>query len=492
MKIFISSFGTESNTFATYPAGIDVFKNGFWNEGDIAAAPDTPWAGPAKLWLKNAKARGWEVCESIHTFAPPAGTVSRFAYEQLRDRILDDLRDCAPVDMVLLYLHGAMVADGYEDCEGDLLTRVRKIVGREAKIGIELDLHAHIDQTLLDATDIIVFFKTYPHIDLNERAQDLFDLMARTVAGEIQPEMSLFDCKTMGIFPTTPEGPMKDFMADLVDAEGKDGILSLSLNHGFPWADVSMAGAKMLAISDGDPALASAAAEKFGRHFYQIRKEAALEFTPMDLAIKAAANAVGKPVLLADVADQSGSGAPGDTTHLVRAFLDAGIRRATFGPIWDPAAIETCFQLGVGSRSFLRIGGKSEPQSGPPLDIDAEITFLKRDCWQENDGMAEVFIGDVAVLKCQGVDIVLTSRRTNVYSPGFFLSHGITLDDKQVIGVKNLFKHTDVFADLVSKQYYVATPGVSQPDFSKLEYKKIPRPIWPFDEDPLNLDDDAE
>lgn len=488
MKVFLASFGTESNTFATYPAGLADFKEGMWCEGNIANEHPSPWSGPAKLWFARAKERGWEVCEGLHTFAQPAGTVSRIVYEQLRDRILAELRESGPVDAVLLFLHGAMVAEGYDDCEGDLTRRVREIVGKNVKIGVELDLHAHIDQVLLDAVDLIVFYKSYPHIDHNDRAQDLFDLMGRTLSGDIDPHMCLFDCKTMGLFPTTPEGPMKDFVAEMIRSEGKDGILSLSLNHGFPWADVPLAGAKMLAMSDGDPSLARAAAEKFGKQFYHIRVAAALTFTQMDDTIGIAATNRGKPVLLADVSDQTGGGAPGDTCHMVRAFLDAGIESAVFGPIWDPAAIEICFQLGVGATSMLRIGGKHEPQSGPPLDIEMEITFLKRDCWQENEGMEDVFIGDVAVIKSRGIEIVLTSVRTNVYSPGFFTQHGVTLEDKQVIGVKNLYKHTDVFAPLVQNQYYVATPGLCQPDFARLDFTKLTRPIWPFDPDPLNLD----
>jgi microcystin degradation protein MlrC len=309
------------------------------------------------------------------------------------------------------------------------------------------------------------------------------------MAGNIDPRMYLFDCKVMGLFPTTPEGPMKELVAAMANAEGKNGILSLSLNHGFPWADVPLAGAKMLAIADGDATLARRAAEKFGLDFYRNRQDAALTFTQLDEAIEIAAASMGKPVLLADVSDQTGGGAPGDTCHMVRAFMDAGIENAVFGPIWDPAAIEICFQLGVGTTSMLRIGGKHEPQSGSPLDIDSEILFLKRDCWQENVGMEDVFIGDVAVIRSHGVEIVLTSMRTNVYSPGFFTQHGVNLDDKQVIGVKNLYKHTDVFAPLVKEQFYVATPGLCQPDFSKLNYHRLPRPIWPFDPDPLNLDE---
>lgn len=485
VRLFIATFGTESNTFATYPSGQAEFFDGLWCETGITNAPVSPWSGPAKVWHDRAATLGWDVHEGLHAYAQPAGTLSQKVYEAARDKILSALRAAGPVDAVLLYLHGAMVAQGYEDCEGDLATQARAIIGPKAKIGIELDLHAHIDQVLLDATDLIVLFKTYPHIDHNDRAHDLFDLMTRTLAGEIAPTMSLFDCKTMGLFPTTRPGPMPQFVADMIAAEGQDDVLSLSLNHGFPWADVSLAGAKMLAITNCDPQRASDLAKAFGRRFYDTRHEAALEFTPMDMAVEIAAKSRGKPVLLADVSDQTGGGAPGDTCHLVRAFLDAGIERATFGPIWDPAAIEVCFQLGLHSKTTLRIGGKSEPQSGAPLDIDVEIIYLERSASQESDGMEGVPIGDVAVINCRGVEIVLTSIRTNVYSPSFFTHHGISLIDKQVIGVKNLYKQTDIFAPLVQAQYYVATPGVCQPDFRMLDYRKLPRPIWPLDDHPL-------
>ena len=115
-----------------------------------------------------------------------------------------------------MFLHGAMIADGYDDCEADFVTRMRDDRRHRTRIGIELDLHAHIDETIVDAADIIVIYKAYPHIDYAERADDLFKLMQRTLAGEIEPVMALFDCKTMGLFPTTREGPMVGFTAGAV------------------------------------------------------------------------------------------------------------------------------------------------------------------------------------------------------------------------------------------------------------------------------------
>lgn len=485
MRVFLATLGTETNTFVSVPTGLDDFRRGLWAEHGIANMPPTPWSMPAKHWLKRAREAGWEVVEGLHAFAEPSGRTTRTAYETMRERILDDLRAAGDVDAVLMFLHGAMVADGYDDCEADLVRRMRAMVGVRTRIGIELDLHAHIDETLLDAADLIVFYKAYPHIDYTERADDLFTLMARTLAGEIEPVMALFDCRTMGLFPTTREGPMVEFTAAMFAAEGHNGILSLSLNHGFPWADVPNAGAKMLAVVDRDMAVARKAAEEFGRRFYAVRAEATLPFVPLEQAIAAATVRGDKPILLADTSDQTGGGAPGDTTHMLRAMMEAGLRDAIYGPLWDPLAVGICFQVGVGAALRLRIGGKFEPHSGPPLDVDAEVLFLKRDAFQDQLADEQVPIGDVAVIKAAGIEILLTSKRTGVFSPTMFTHHGIKLADKQVIGLKNLYRHRDVFRPLTREQLFVATPGACPPDWASIPFKRIPRPMWPLDPDPL-------
>jgi microcystin degradation protein MlrC len=487
MRVFIATLGTETNTFSTLPTGLDDFRQAFWVEGDIESVPGSPQATPGQIWVRRAREAGWDVVQSLFAFAPPGGITLGRDYESMRDRILDDLRAAGPVDGIILMMHGAMVAEGYPDCEGDLLTRMRDIVGPATRIGVELDLHAHIDEVILKAADIVVFYKTYPHIDHAERAHDVFDLMRRTLAGEIDPKMALSDCRTMGLFPTTMDGPMPQFMADMSAAE-TGGILSLSLNHGFPWADVERAGAKMLAIADGDIALAEDAARAFVRRFYAIRSAANLSFTPFAEAIAEAKVADNKPLLIADTADQVGSGAPGDTTHVLRALVDAGVSNAAIVPLWDPLAVGVCFRVGEGARLKLRVGGKYEPNSGPCFDADAEVLLLARDSFQAHLGDERIQIGDVAVVRIEGIEVLLTSKRTNLYSLDLMHRHGITIEDKQVIAVKNLYKHKDLFTGLVRKQLFVATPGTSNPDWQALDFVKLRRPIWPLDDDPLGLD----
>ncbi|KKC38826.1 hypothetical protein WH87_08020 [Devosia epidermidihirudinis] len=487
MRLFIATLGTETNTFASFPTGLEDFKACLWNEGDIASAAPSPWSGPGQTWLRRAEQEGWEVIQSLFAFASPAGPTTRVAYETMRDRILADLRAAGPVDCVLMFLHGAMIADGYDDCEGDMVSRIREVVGPSARIGLELDLHAHIDNVLLDAADVIVFYKTYPHIDHNERADEVFDLVRRTLSGEIDPKMALFDCRTIGLFPTTMAGPMPEFCAAMAAAEGEGGILSLSLNHGFPWADLPQAGAKMLAVVDGDQALADRVAADFGRRFYAIRAAATLPFTSFEEAILEAGVAGDRPLVIADTADQIGSGAPGDTTYVLKAFIDAGITNAAVVPLWDPLAVQICFQVGVGARLRLRIGGKGEPHSGPPFDADVEVLHLAANSFQYHLGDEKIDVGDVAVVRVAGIEVLLTSLRTNLYSLDLMTRHGIVFETKQVVSIKNLYKQKDLFEPIARKQLFVATPGTSNPDWDALPFRRLMRPIWPLDEDPLGL-----
>ncbi len=196
----------------------------------------------------------------------------RHAYETLRDNLLADLKAALPVDLVLLGLHGAMIADGYDDAEGDLLARVRALVGPKTVIGAELDPHGHYTDLKRDNADLLVFFKEYPHTDILDRAYDLVDLCESTVKGEIRPVMSVFDLEMLAMYHTSRE-PMRGFVDRMFALEGKDKVLSLSLIHGFPWGDVPTLGTHMLVITDNDKAAGDALAEKLGREIIAFRDQ---------------------------------------------------------------------------------------------------------------------------------------------------------------------------------------------------------------------------
>jgi len=186
--------------------------------------------------------------------------------------MLNDLRTAMPVDVVLLMLHGAMVAQRYDDCEEDMISRVRDIVGPTTVIGVELDLHCHLSPLMIAPADIVITFKEYPHIDMNDRARDLFDLAVATKLGSIRPKMALFDCRMIGLYPTSSQ-PLRGFVDAMTEAERREGVLSISFGHGFQFADVPQVGAKMLVVTDDDQGLAEQVAREFGLRVHALRRE---------------------------------------------------------------------------------------------------------------------------------------------------------------------------------------------------------------------------
>ncbi len=429
-------------------------------------------------WRELGERDGHTVIESIVAIAQPAGPTVRAVYESLRDELLADLQAAHPVDVILLYLHGAMVAEGYDDCEADVLERCRAIVGPDVIIGAELDLHSHLSQRMLAAANVIIAYKEYPHTDIVARAADLYRICLDAAAGKTRPVMAAYDCRITSMFPTTSQ-PMRSFVDDMTSRE-REGILSLSLIHGFPWGDVPEAGVKMLAVADGDAGRAAGVAEEFGKRFWEMRREVALTGINISDALDAVSAAPHGPLVLADVADNAGGGAPGDSTFILRALLERGIENVVSGTYYDPTAVDTCFEAGEGATIDLRFGGKLGTASGAP--IDARVTVMRVLENHEQDAVDDTIpqlLGRSAWIRTAGIDIVLASYRTQVFAPNAFTGLGITLDDKRAVVVKSSHHFYGKFAPLATQVLYVDSPGALSLDFAAIPYQKRDPTYWP-------------
>ena len=489
MRVFAGGISTETNTFSPMPTGLADF--------DIVRAADLDesgqmggFGGPFNIFRRRSQERGWDYHFSLYASAQPAGTTVRSAYESLRDEMLDALHAALPVDIVLLPLHGAMVAEGYDDCETDIATRVREIVGPSAKIGIELDLHCDLTQELIDAADAIVIFKEYPHTDINERAEELFAIIAAAAEGDTRPTMALYDCRMIGLF-LTPFEPMRGFVDDMSAREAEPGVLSLSLAHCFPWADVPSCGAQMLAITDDDPTLAANLAQEFGRRFFAMRQALDPPSLPLDAALDKALAADAGPVVLADQADNAGGGAPSDSTFVLRALLERGVTGAALGMIWDPVAVTVAMSAGEGATLDLRLGGKMGPMSGDPLDLRVTVSGIVADMkqqWMQSDGAVAVDCGDAVRLHCQGIDIIVNSIRGQVFSPTVFSNFGIDPASKRLLVVKSTQHFYAGFATPevgASEIIYMAGPGAVAPRFREIPYQRADLRKYPWLDDPF-------
>ena len=482
MKLFTASVATETNTFSPIPTSIENFHESFYARP--GEHPDEPKLCTAPLWVARRRAReeGWQLVEGSCAFAEPSGTVGRGAYERLRDEVLDQLRAAMPIDGVLLGLHGAMVAHGYDDCEGDLIARVRDIVGADAAIGVEHDPHCHLTEKRVAASDVLVCFKEFPHTDTVERAEEVVDLTLRTIRGEIRPVSSMFDCRMIASFPTTRE-PMRSFVDRVKALEGTDGVLSISIAHGFPYADVPDVGARILVITDDRKAHGDALAAELGRALFAMRGRTAPPYLSSDEAIDRARGIDGR-VVMADPTDNPGGGAPGDGTQVLRRLIERGVQGVAFGPMWDPIAVRFCFAAGEGTRLRLRFGGKTAPESGQPIDAEVEVTRLVRGATQTFAG-GSVPLGDAAAIDLGGIHVALISNRTQALGTDLFTGLGIDLEASRLICVKSTNHFHAAFAPLATEVLYVDGGGPIPRDPRQVPYTRIKRPIWPLDENPF-------
>jgi microcystin degradation protein MlrC len=492
MRVYLAGIVTETNTFSPMPTGADD-----WEVIRDVAAFD---AGSAlDAFRSEAGARGDDLVFGLYAFAMPAGPAVTAGYEALRDELIAGLEAAMPVDAVLLPLHGAMVAQGVDDAEGDIIARVRAIVGPDVVIGVHIDLHCHLTEAMLAGADVVVIYKEYPHTDMAERARDLYALVADTVAGRVRPTMAMTDCRMMGIYPTTAE-PMRAFVDAMVAGERDGTLLSLSLAHGFPWGDVPDSGARMLAISDGDPEGARRAAETWARRFYDLRHAVGVRPLPLDAALDRAllVRAEGRgPVVIADQADNAGGGAPSDSTFVLRRLIERRIEGAAVAMLWDPIAHRLARAAGPGARMPLRLGGKMGPASGDPLDLDVTVVALVDGLvqrWPQTDGAIDSPAGDVAHLRVHGlvggavvpggVDVMVNTRRGQVLGVEPFTAFGITGATHGVLVVKSIQHFYAAFAPIAAEVVYMAAPGAVAPIMEQIPLVRADLRKYPWVRDP--------
>jgi microcystin degradation protein MlrC len=489
MRIFTASFATETNTFSPVPTDRASFEMAFY--AGPGQHPDTPTlcSSPMVVLRRRAREEGFTLIEGTGTWAEPGGLLQRQAYEELRNEILGQLRAALPVDAVVLGLHGAMVAQGYDDCEGDFLAHVRAIVGLGVLIASELDPHSHLTKKRVANADILASFLEFPHTDFLERGEHVVDLALRTLRGEIKPVISTFDCRMIGVFPTSRE-PMRSFVDRIKAMQGKDGILSISLIHGFMAADVPELGTQVMVVTDNDKARGDALARELGMEIFGLRGKTAMPMVGIDAGLDQALALVaakpGKPVVIADVWDNPGGGTAGDGTLILKRMLERGMDRFGLATIWDPIAVTFCHAAGEGARLMLRFGGKAGPASGgAPVDAMVEVRRAVTEGWQ-SFGASRVTLGPAAVVRIEGteIDIILNTNRTQTFEPDIFSNLGIDPMGKDILLVKSTNHFHAGFAPIAAEIIYIdaGAPYPSNPRVT--DYKKLSREIWPRVENP--------
>ena len=483
MRIFTAALATETNTFSPICIDRRAFEASLYAPPGKHPQTPTLCTAPITVGRRVAAEKGWQLIEGTAAWADPAGLVNRQTYEDLRDEILGQLRAALPIDAVVLGLHGAMVADGYEDTEGDLLQRVREIVGPEVLVCAELDPHSHLTEKRVAAADFFVFFKEFPHTDFVDRAEDLWRIAVDTLEGRATPVMSIFDCRMIDVFPTSRE-PMRSFVDKLVRLERNDpDLLSLSVVHGFMAGDVPEMGTRMLVVTNGKAEKGEALARELGLELFAGRGTYRMPEIDERRAVAQAIAAPAGPVVIADMWDNPGGGTAGDATVVLEELLANNATDAAIGTIWDPMAVQICMAAGEGAEIPLRFGAKSAPDTGRPIDGIVRVVRLVRNA-EMRFGESFAPFGDAAHIKFRGIDIILNTTRAQSFDPSLFSVMGIDPLSKKILVIKSTNHFFASFSKIASEIIYCSAGTPYPTDPARTPYRRARRDIWPMVADP--------
>jgi microcystin degradation protein MlrC len=493
--VLTAEFFHESNTFKRGLTGLRDFGLSTLVLGQAAiderGAANTGIGG----FLEVGSAKGWHLTHVLSADAEPGGPVSRAAFDHIAGLICDAARTHKPaLSGILMALHGAMVTEFCGDGEGELLSRLRAITGPDLPVAITLDLHANATAEMARLADIIVSYKTYPHVDMRDRGVQAGLLLQSAMEGTTRPatlraHRPMLEETNGGRSDT---GPMIPLYARALAAESEPGILAVSINAGFGDADIAEVGPTALVTYDTNFASAEprarAIAEEIMDAIWANRHQSENTFLTVDeAAAEARAHCANAPLIIADYADNPGSGAYGDATNLLAALLAADIRNATFAPICDPEAAATLVAAGAGTRITLPVGGKCDPTfGGGPLTLTGTV-ILTSDGNIIGDGPMigglPFSFGPTAVFRVGGMDILVVSERGQMLDLQQFRAFGIDPAATSVVALKSMQHFRAAFEPIAARVIVCDSGALSTPRAHLRPYRNVPRPIFPLDPD---------
>lgn len=490
MRIATGGISHETSTFAPTPTALHDFETGFGLfRGDALLARFRGTNNCTGGFIDGALRHGFELVPLLWTFAYPGGLIPAADYAALKGEFLDRLARAAetgPVDGVLLDLHGAMVVEGFDDGDGDFLDAVRLAVGPGCPVVATFDLHGNHTQRRLDAATAVIGFDTYPHVDMAERGREAADLIVRVIRGEVRPVTAL---RPLSLFwsaacQVTAHPPIDEAFRLVHEVERRPGILTVTLATGFPWADVPHMGPSVIVVADGDARLARTTADELGDWVWDRRDRWYRPPLSVREALSEGERAGRYPILLADMADNTGGGAPGDSTEVLQTFLDLDLSDALLLYLVDPEVSRQAHAAGRGSRLPVMLGGKSHPAQGPPVPLEAEVVAVSDGRFRYDGPMYAGLTGDLgpsAWLRHRGINVVVVSARMQPLDQAFARSLGIDCARMQYIAVKSAVHFRSGFEPIAGVIHNIGAQAIHTHDFARLPYRHRRRPMYPVE-----------
>jgi microcystin degradation protein MlrC len=484
MRIAIGQFAHETNTFCPGTTGLDAFMAKYWYEGDAIFGGHRGVRDDLGGMIDAGERLGVKLVPTLSTTTQPSATVACEAYETIRDTLFAHLRDAGPLDAICLALHGAGTAEGVDDMEGAFLAELRELVGTEIPVVVSLDLHGNTTEAMLRHATALFYCHEYPHIDTYDRGAEALDAAVKILNGEIRPAKHLVRLPVAIPPSTTFNGPAKVINERCFQWEQEPGVIDVNFTHGFPHTDVPVIATSVLVTTDNDPALAERVANDVVSLILETLEDFRQSLPGAEEAVAQALAAEARPVIVAEVSDNPGGGAPGSGTHLLRALLAANEPETCFGFVWDPETAARAHAAGPGATIAVRLGGFSDELHGAPIEAEAYVKVVSDGRFRLTNPMGAgslIDLGKMARLVIGNVDVIVGSARAQTLDDELFLLHGIDVRRMRVVALKSQQHFRGGFQQLAGTIIRCDTPGFTTSNLSDLPFRRIRRPIWPLD-----------
>ena len=491
MKCVVAMMQHETNTFSPLPTDLQAFASGVGlsqppsDQQAIDIYGNTDFAFAAMLEI--AKAHGAEINVPVTAYAEPSGKVDDFAFEIIVGKILQAVENGC--DALFLDLHGAMVTESYDDGEGELLRRIRKIAP-DLPIAVALDFHSNLTSDMVDNATVIDGYRTYPHIDMFETgkraAESLFKIIDRKLETKIC--WRSLPMMTHMLKQTPSQQPMKDIMEQAIEAVSKGNLLNASVFGGFPLADIPHVSFSVLTVEQSLAGEGERLIDELCELAWRRRQDFIFVAEPLAESIRRAKALDEYPIVIADHGDNSGAGGSADDLTVLDEMLNQGLTDIVAGPIWDPGAVRQMIEAGEGAKISLAIGGKTDVlainQIGHSLDCEGIVASISDGRFIIEGPMQtglEVNLGQTAVLDIGAAKILISEERWEPYDPGCFTQAGIDPGNQKYILIKSRQHFRATFESIARHIVLAAGPGVCSSDYSQFNFLNLKRPIFPLD-----------
>jgi microcystin degradation protein MlrC len=492
MRVVIGGLAHESNTFNARRTELEAFKTGY---GLIASDKEilTQFKNTGTVLGGFIEAASQFNFDLVPTFYAQGGldtgTVSQEAFDYLEEKLLSAISS-ASADGVLLHLHGAMVTERCDDPEAEVLKKTRQIVGDKVPIVLVHDLHGNISDSWLEYSNVIIGYKTSPHVDEFDRGLEGGRVISRILKGHVKPTMAFRKPPILigGGLMTVVDQPLamvKPPLYRLVSLarrmEQEERVVNVTVAGGFGHSDVPRAGMGIVVTTNNNQKLAEEKASELEKLAWTLRDG----FLPdrvlvsPEAAMKEALAAEG-PVILADQGDNAAGGGPADGTCILNELRNANWPDAAL-IIRDPQAANESSQAGIGKYVSLTVGGKSDNLHGSSVEIKGTVRMLSDGTYTDPRQKTITKMGTTAVIRSGQTDLIVTGYNVIQAEPAPFLSVGVDPSRKKIVAVKSAhaFRHNyEKFAKMILD---VDTPGITSPNVSRFTYRKVKRPIYPLD-----------